>query len=83
MDKKSGDKLAGKSFCFTGALSLKRNEAQQMVKDLGGECKSSVSRGLTYLVQADPDSESTKSKKAKKLGTRVIGEEEFLKMVKN
>ena len=77
----SKGKLVGVSFCFTGALEIKRKEAQEMVKNLGGECKSSVSKGLTYLVQADPGSQSTKAKKARGYGTKVIGEKEFLKIV--
>lgn len=79
-DRPNG-KLTGQSFCFTGQISLARPDAQKLVKSLGGEVKSSVSKGLTYLVQADPSSKTTKAVKAKQYGTKVIGEEEFLKLV--
>lgn len=77
--KKVDGPLAGKSFCFTGALpsGMKRSVAQQIVIDKGGEVKSGVSKGLSYLVQANPSSSSSKSQKARKYGTEVIGEEEF------
>lgn len=75
--------LSGKSFCFTGSLSMKRKEAQELVTLNGGEVKSSVGKGLDYLVQADPSSTSNKTKKAKKYGTEVISEEEFLNMLRS
>jgi DNA ligase (NAD+) len=74
--------LAGKSFCFTGALpsGRKRTEAEKIVKENGGEIKS-VSGKLTYLVIADPDSQSSKAKKARKLGVELISEEQFMDMI--
>lgn len=74
-------KLSGKSFCFTGALEIKRGAAKKLVEDLGGTVKSSVSKGLTYLVQANPTSTSGKTKKALKYGTKVIGEDDFMDIV--
>jgi DNA ligase (NAD+) len=74
-------KLAGKSFCFTGALSIKRAEAEKMVAEQGGEAKNSVGRGLTYLVIADPSSTSSKAQKARSLGIQLINEATFLSMV--
>jgi DNA ligase (NAD+) len=74
-------KLTGMSFCFTGEISIKRGDAMKLVKDLGGEVKSSVSKGLTYLVQSNPQSVSSKSEKAKKYGTKILGEKDFLDLV--
>ena len=74
--------LAGKSFCFTGELnSLKRKEAEAIVQAKGGTVKSSVTKGLTYLVTNTPDSGSSKNKKAKELGTALITEEAFLTLL--
>ncbi|MDR0785513.1 MAG: NAD-dependent DNA ligase LigA [Treponema sp.] len=71
--------LAGLSFCFTGELaSMKRAEAAERVKTLGGSVKSSVVKGLSYLVTNTPESGSSKNKKARELGAPVIGEREFL-----
>jgi len=73
--------LTGKSFCFTGQISIKRGDAQKFVESMGGEIKTSVSRGLTYLIQSNAKSTSSKSQKALKYGTEVLGEKEFLKLV--
>ena len=74
-------KLTGKSFCFTGALSIKRAEAEQMVLDEGGEVKSGITRNLGFLVIADIASTSSKAEKARSLGTKLISEDEFMAML--
>lgn len=74
--------LKGLTFCFTGALnSMKRDEAFKMVEDKGGKISKTVSYGVDYLITNTPDSESSKNKKAKELGTKVINEIDFLKMM--
>ena len=72
--------LAGMEFVITGTLqSLKRAEAEEKVKTLGGEVGSSVTRQTTHLVVgAEPGS---KLAKAQELGTKVLTEEEFLKLI--
>jgi DNA ligase (NAD+) len=80
-EKKTGG-LAGMSFCFTGALNtMKRAEAEKLVVDHGGEVKSGVSKGLTYLVTNTPNSGSSKNVKAAQLGTTLITEEQFLTLL--
>jgi len=76
-------KAAGKSFCFSGALpsGMKRKDAEAMAKAAGGEIRS-VSKNLDYLVIADPNSNSSKAKKARDLGVTLISEEEFQEIVK-
>ena len=70
------------SICFTGSLkTMGRKEASNLAERNGFEVKNSVTKGLTYLVTNDPNSGSTKNEKAKKLGTIVIGEDEFLKLM--
>jgi DNA ligase (NAD+) len=74
--------LRGKSFCFTGEmLSMKRNEAEERVKALGGSAKSSVVKDLSFLVTNDPESGSAKNKKAQSLGVPIIDEKQFLAML--
>jgi DNA ligase (NAD+) len=80
-DKIQG-KLTGKSFAITGTLSIKRAEVEKMIADNGGEIKSSVGKGLSYLIIADPQSTSSKAQAARKLGTVLIDEQQFLDMVK-
>jgi len=73
--------LKGKSFCLTGAMSLPRKELETKIEAAGGTVKSSVGRGLHYLVMADASSTSSKAEKARKLGTECISEETLLKMI--
>lgn len=75
-------KLTGKSICFTGSMKNKRPVLEKMAADAGGNLKSSVGKGLTFLVIADPNSTSSKAEAARKLGTTLISEDEFLDMVK-
>jgi DNA ligase (NAD+) len=75
--------MKGLSFCFTGELkSMKRSEAEKMIKVLGGEVKASIVKGLSYLVNNDRESDSVKNKKAIKLGIQIINEDEFLAEIK-
>ena len=60
-------KFAGKSFCFTGTRDLLVETAAA-----GGEIKSGVSKGLTYLVQKDATSKSNKTIKADEYGVKII-----------
>lgn len=78
----AGGALAGKSFCFTGELStMKRAEAESLVKKSGGAVKSSVTKDLSFLVTNDTKSGSGKNAKAAKFGIPIINEEEFLAML--
>lgn len=82
IEQAGGGKLSGKSFCFTGELvTMKRADAEQLVKKNGGQTKSSVTKDLSYLVTNDTSSGSSKNQKAAKFGIPIINEEEFLKMV--
>ncbi len=70
----------GKRFVFTGELqSMSRDNAEGIVKKLGGDFSSSVSR-KTSIVVAGPGAGS-KLQKARELGVTVIDEDEFLKMI--
>jgi len=72
--------LEGKSFVLTGSLSsLTRAEAKDKIKAKGGKTKGSVSQLLDYLVVgAEPGS---KLETARKLGVKVLNEDEFLKLM--
>lgn len=76
-------KLSGKSFCFTGELNtMKRADAEALVKKNGGSIKSSVTKDLSYLVTNDTTSGSSKNVKAAKFGIPIIDEKAFLELVK-
>jgi len=72
--------LSGKSFCFTGEMSLPRSQFQAMVTRHGGKNLSSVTKDLSYLV-CNEDKGSSKSQKAEKYGVKIIDETSFLGMI--
>lgn len=70
------DTFAGKAFVFTGSLTrLTREEAEGIVRRLGGRAGSSVSKQTDYLVAGDKA--GSKLDKARALGVPVLTEEEF------
>ncbi len=77
--RKAEGPLAGKTFVFTGTLSIPRAEAKRLVAARGGRVLDSVSRETGFVV-AGADAGS-KLEKARKWGLAVLTEEEFSKMV--
>jgi DNA ligase (NAD+) len=72
--------LTGRVFLFTGTLkSMGRNEAKQIVKDLGAQVVSGLSRRVTDLVAGEKA--GSKLKKAKERGISVVSEKEFLEII--
>ena len=72
--------LAGKIFVLTGTLaSLERDEAKEVIENLGGKVTSSVSPKTDYLVIGE--SPGSKLDKAHKLNIAILNEQEFLKLV--
>lgn len=73
-------KLDGKSFVITGSLQrFSREVAEEKIRELGGRAGSSVSTNTAYLVAGEKP--GSKLDKAKKLGVKVINEEELLKIL--
>lgn len=76
----AGGFFAGKTVVLTGALGRRsRDEAKAEIERRGGKVAGSVSR-KTHLVVAGEESGS-KLKKAQELGVRVVGEEEFERLL--
>ena len=48
---------------------------------LGGRVSSSVSNSTDFLINNDRESESSKNKKAKTLGVKIISEEDIVEML--
>jgi DNA ligase (NAD+) len=73
--------LGNMTFVFTGELrELTRSQAEAIVRRLGGKAASSVSRSTNYVVAGA--STGSKFSQAKKLGVRIIDEEEFLRLTR-
>ena len=76
----AGGSLNGKSFCFTGAASRPRKELWELVEKNGGIVHESMKKDTYFLVLADPNSTSSKAQKARKQGTNLLSEDDFVKM---
>ncbi|MCB2182539.1 MAG: NAD-dependent DNA ligase LigA [Desulfobulbaceae bacterium] len=63
-------------FLFTGGLSsLSRSEAKEIIKKMGGQVSSSLSKKVTHLVCGDKP--GSKLQKAKDLGISILDEKGF------
>jgi len=79
---KQNEKITGKTFVFTGTMpTLERIAAEEMVRNLGGNASSSVSKKTDYLVAGE--NAGSKLTKAESLGVKIIDEAEFLKLIKS
>jgi DNA ligase (NAD+) len=73
--------FAGKTVVFTGTLERRsREEAESLVRSLGGKTTTSVS-AKTDLLVAGPGA-GTKLEKARQLGVKVVDEETFDAMLR-
>jgi len=73
--------LSGKEFVITGRMeAFSRQEAEAMIKALGGAAKDNVTRKTDYVVAGtDPGS---KLARARELGIEILDEKEFLEKIK-
>jgi len=73
--------LSGKTVVFTGELKeFRRSQAEDLVRSLGGNASSSVSKDIDFVVAGE--NPGSKYDKAKKLGVKIINESEFREMIK-
>ena len=80
-EKSKPGPLEGQVFVITGTLaSCSRDEAKERIEELGGATATALSGKTTCLVSGG--SPGSKLDRAKKLGIRTIGEEEFLELLK-
>ncbi len=73
--------LSGLKFVITGELeNFTRKEIEEFIESLGGKVSSSVSTKTDYIIVGrNPGS---KYEKAKRLGVKILSEDEFLKLVR-
>jgi DNA ligase (NAD+) len=75
-----GGIFAGQFVVLTGTLQdFKRSDAQKIIEGLGGECQSAVTAKTTLVIAGE--AAGSKLDKAKKLGIKIIDEEEFKSMI--
>ncbi|WP_288641343.1 NAD-dependent DNA ligase LigA [uncultured Coprobacter sp.] len=82
-DRLSGftDKLDGATIVISGTFTHhSRDEYKQMIEQHGGKNTGSVSAKTTYLL-AGENMGPAKLEKARKLGIKIISEEDFLQMI--
>ena len=73
--------LTGKTVVFTGELkNFSRGEAESLVRQFGGNATSGVSENTDLVVAGETT--GTKYDKAKKLGIKIIHEDEFGRLLK-
>ena len=71
--------LKGKTFVFTGTISMPREEAKARVQELGGKVSGSVSTKTSFVVAGlEPGSKYTN---AQKLNIPILNETEFKKLL--
>ncbi|PLS81777.1 NAD-dependent DNA ligase LigA [Candidatus Saccharibacteria bacterium] len=76
-----GGPLSGINVVVTGSLgSMSREQAAEKIRSLGGTFQSSVGKDTTYLV-AGGKVGASKLAKAEKYGTKIIDEQELLKLL--
>lgn len=67
--------LTGQTIVFTG---FRDKQLEQSITNAGGKIGTSVSGKTTILITADADSQSGKATKARELGIRVLGRDQFI-----
>jgi len=67
------------TWVITGTLSQSRDEIAELIRARGGKVSGSVSKKTSYVLAGEEA--GSKLEKAKKLGVRVLSEDEFKKML--
>ena len=79
-EKPQGGVFYGQFVVLTGTLAnYKRSEAQSIIEANGGECQSSVTSKTTLVIAGE--AAGSKLDKAKKLGIKIIDEQQFAQMI--
>lgn len=81
-EQKTSVAFEGKTFVLTGTLlRMGRDEAKEKIRSLGGKASGSVSKNTDYVIAGVEA--GSKLEEAKKLGVKVLSEEEFMDMIRS
>ena len=80
-DKAGEQPLAGETWVLTGALSMPRIQAKNLLESLGAKVTGSVSAKTSTLLAGE--AAGSKLTKAQKLGIKVISETEFVEYLES
>ena len=82
--KNNDNKLDNLTFVITGSVNhfQNRDELIEYIENFGGKVVKAISSNVSYLINNDITSNSTKNRKAKELGINIISEEDLLEMTK-
>ena len=77
----SSEKLTGKSIIVSGVFDkYSRDELKKLIELNGGKVSSSISKNTSFIL-AGSNMGPSKKQKAEALGIKIIGEEEFIKII--
>ena len=76
--RQSDNRLANTTWVLTGTLSISREEASEMIRNLGGKVTGSVSKKTTHLLAGEEA--GSKLDKARELGIAILDEVDFRKL---
>ncbi len=79
-DEKVSDVLKGKTIVISGNFSVSRDEIKTLIVSHGGKNSGSISGRTSFLLAGEKPGPE-KIKKAESLGTPIISEDEFRKMI--
>ena len=79
-DEKVSDALNGKTIVISGNFSVSRDEIKALIVSHGGKNSGSISSRTSFLLAGEKPGPE-KIKKAESLGTPIISEDEFRKMI--
>ena len=76
------NKFDNLTFVITGNVNnfKNRDELVEYIENLGGKVVKAISSNVNYLINNDITSTSTKNKKAKELGIKIISENDLIEM---
>jgi len=78
-EQPESDRLEGSTWVITGTLSEPREVLAELIRSHGGKVTGTVSKKTDYVLVGEEA--GSKLEKAKSLGVKTVGEDEFRKLI--